>query len=486
MEGPFVKRTLVSFSTTASILVVSLLVSAPSYAASDPGVRGGAAGAGQGFANLTAGEAALFNGNARAQFEETEGVADGLGPRFNLDSCVGCHSQPASGGSSPAVNPEVAVATAFGATNTVPSFITANGPAREVRFIANADNTPSGGVQDLFTITGRSDAPANCSLTQPDFATANANNNAIFRIPTPTFGSGLMEALNDTTIVNNLAANATAKANLGIKGRVNRNGNDGTVTRFGWKAQNKSLLIFAGEAYNVEVGISNENFTQDREENPACNTVPEPNDTTTINADGTTVESNIVDFMAFMKFLDQPTPASNGYTTANGTVVSAASIANGRTQFTNVGCHLCHTPSLTTGNSSTFALNNVQANLFSDLAVHHMGDNLADGINQGGAGPDEFRSAPLWGVGQRIFFLHDGRTTDIQAAIRAHAGEAIDTVTNTTESKFDRDVPGFADKTYDLKTQETFTGSEANKVITNFNNLSDTNRQDLLNFLRSL
>ncbi len=484
MQRP-VKRTLVSFSTTASILVVSLLVSAPSYAASDPGVRGGAAGAGQGFANLTTGEAALFNGAGRDQFEETEDVpGEGLGPRFNLDSCVGCHSQPASGGSSPAVNPEVAVATALGARNTVPSFITANGPAREVRFIKNADNTPSGGVQDLFVITGRSDAPANCAIVQPDFATANANNNAIFRIPTPTFGSGLMEAINDTTIVNNLAANATAKANLGIKGRINRNGNDGTVTRFGWKAQNKSLLIFAGEAYNVEMGISNENFTQDREEDPNCKTVPQPNNVTTINADGTTVESNIVDFMAFMKFLDQPKPVTS-YTGANG-FVSSASIANGRTQFTNVGCALCHTPSLTTGNSSTGALNNVQANLFSDLAVHHMGDNLADGISQGGAGPDEFRSAPLWGVGQRIFFLHDGRTKDIQVAIRAHAGESSDTVTNTTESVFDRDVPGFFDQKYDLKTTETFTGSEANKVITNFNNLSDTNRQDLLNFLRSL
>src|SRR5258706_6013941 len=103
MEGPFIRRTLVSFSTTASILVVSLLVSAPTYAASDPGVRGGAAGAGQPFANLTTGEAALFNGAATAQFTEVEDVpGEGLGPRFNLDSCVGCHSQPATGRSSAA------------------------------------------------------------------------------------------------------------------------------------------------------------------------------------------------------------------------------------------------------------------------------------------------------------------------------------------------------------------------------------------------
>ena len=59
-------------------------------------------------------------------------------------------------------------------------------------------------------------------------------------------------------------------------------------------------------------------------------------------------------------------------------------------------------------------------NLFSDLLVHHMGRGLADGITQGGAGPDEFRTAPLWGVGQRVFFLHDGRASNLVEAIEAH------------------------------------------------------------------
>jgi len=66
------------------------------------------------------------------------------------------------------------------------------------------------------------------------------------------------------------------------------------------------------------------------------------------------------------------------------------------------------------------ALSNQTANLFSDLLVHHMGTNLADGITQGGAGPDEFRTAPLWGIGQRVFFLHDGRSKSLVEAIRAH------------------------------------------------------------------
>jgi len=135
--------------------------------------------------------------------------------------------------------------------------------------------------------------------------------------------------------------------------------------------------------------------------------------------------------------------------------VTAASINNGRTMFGTVGCAVCHTPSMQTGNHSTGALANKTANLYSDLLVHNMGV-LGDGISQGAAGPNEFRSAPLWGVGQRLFFLHDGRTGDVLAAIEAHAN-------------------GGADST-----------SEAFTVINNFNALAASDKQDILNFLRSL
>src|SRR5215470_13240413 len=117
----------------------------------DPGPRGGAAGAGGMLPGLTKDEQRMFT-SGLAEFVEPEEVADGLGPRMNLDSCLGCHSQPAAGGTSPAVNPEVAFATKNGATNTVPSFITVNGPVREARFVSD------GGVHALFTITGRADA----------------------------------------------------------------------------------------------------------------------------------------------------------------------------------------------------------------------------------------------------------------------------------------------------------------------------------------
>jgi CxxC motif-containing protein (DUF1111 family) len=133
---------------------------------------------------------------------------------------------------------------------------------------------------------------------------------------------------------------------------------------------------------------------------------------------------------------------------------------NGRVVFIRIGCAHCHTPSLTTAKkvasgSSTqpsAALSNQTANLFSDLLVHHMGRGLADGITQGGAGPDEFRTAPLWGVGQRVFFLHDGRTTNLLETIDDHRSP----------------------------------GSEATRVVENFRKLGVKEQQDVLNFLRSL
>jgi CxxC motif-containing protein (DUF1111 family) len=409
----------------------------------DPGVRLGPSGAGTLIAGLSAGELSFFTNNGTVQFAQVEAVADGLGPRFNLDSCGGCHVQPALGGSSPAMNPQVSRAHTMAPGNTVPSFLSLHGPVREVRFVKNPDGSLDGGVHDLFTIAGRADKPVGCSISQPDFSDKD---NIIFRIPTPTFGGGLIEAVTDTTIRKNLASDPGGrKAFFGIKGHVNTNGNDGTVTRFGWKAQNKSLLIFSGEAYNVEMGVTNENFPNEREEDANCAKNGTPENHSGFNV-GSTDPADIVAFMGFMKFLDQPKPACTG-------AGCSASIQNGHKLFNDIGCSLCHTETLRTGLSSTAALQQKDVHLFSDVAVHHMGSGLADGVSQGNAGSDEFRSAPLWGVGQRIFFLHDGRTSDLLQAILAH------------------DSPG----------------SEADKVVDAFQfGLSHSQQQDILNFLRSL
>jgi CxxC motif-containing protein (DUF1111 family) len=406
----------------------------------DPGPRGGPPAAGGAVAGLTPALQAVF-ATALANFQELEKVpANGLGPRFNSNSCSSCHFYPAAGGTSPASNPQVAFANS---QNRMPPFITASGPVREVRFIKNPDGTPDGGVHDLFTIAGRSDTSSACNLSQPDFSNSS---NIIFRIPTPTFGLGLIEAIQDTTLINNM--NQSASARLGISGTLNRSGNDGTVTRFGWKAQNKSLLMFAGEAYNVEMGVTNLLFNTERDETPGCSPLAPPNSYWNIGGlVDQAVFDDITNFANFMRYLAPP---------ARGPINST--VTQGANQFGNIGCANCHTSTLQTGASPFPPLANQTIHPYSDFALHNMGPGLADQISQGNAAGDQFRSAPLWGLGQRLFFLHDGRETDLLRVIADHASNA----------------------------NSQFQASEANQVIQNFNNLSNSDQQAILNFLRSL
>jgi CxxC motif-containing protein (DUF1111 family) len=444
-------------------------------APTDPGVRTAPTDSGPPIPMQGLGPDELtFFDDGMARFSTVEVVSgatstqgNGLGPRFNSNSCSSCHAQPYMGGTSPAQNPLIAIGTADGASNQIPWFITALGPIREARF-QQSNGVPDGGVHNVFVVSGRTDA-GSCSIQQPSFTPAGnpltgqgGNSNIVFRIPTPVLGAGLIEAIPDSAILANMANNAAQNASLGVRGHANAilggntnvSANDGTITRFGWKAQNKSLLMFAGEAYNVEMGISNQLFPQERDETPSCQPYNiTPNDTNNFIAaptyPATAVLSDIEAFADFMRMLAPPAPAA-----------PTASTVNGRAAFIGVGCAACHTPSFTTGvaiatgsaRAPSPALSGQPVNLYSDLLVHQMGQGLADGITQGQAGPDEFRTAPLWGVGERVFFLHDGRTSNLLAAIEAHSSS----------------------------------GSEANTVIQRFNALSAQQQQNILNFLRSL
>jgi len=456
-------------TSVALILLGWAAGSAPAMAAAaaDPGVR--PASATDTFGNpvpgLTPDQNTLFL-NGQANFKEQEQIADGLGPRFNLDSCVGCHSFPTHGGSAPAVNPQVALATAFGANNVVPTFLSANGPIREAHFKFTANGTRDGGVHSLFVISGRVDSSgsaAGCTAVQEDFNAQFARGNVALRIPTPTYGLGLMENIPDTTLTANLAANASQKRQLGISGHLNTNANDGRIARYGWKAQNVSLLLFSGEAYNVEEGITNELFQTERDLNSTCQFKPVPNDVTgaesPVAADN--LNSDITNFALYMRFLGAPTPS----TTVPG---GATSIANGQKLFSSIGCAYCHTPALKTSNTVVAALANQTAAMYSDLALHKMGPALADNILQGAAAGDEFRTAPLWGLGERIFLMHDGRTRDLVQAIEEHASG------------------GNSGRGGNWGFNSQFGPSEANRVIANYNGLSNSQQQDVLNFLRSL
>jgi CxxC motif-containing protein (DUF1111 family) len=496
----------------AAMLAVSLTVLCS--AQKDPGVRVGAPGAGGPITGLQVNELALFN-EGKLRTTQLESVCDtcsdvmlgsntgedpnlatltnssGLGARFNGDQCSVCHQQPAIGGSGGFLVPNPQdpptryrkpenpmfdlIPHRKGGQNSVPSFIKQYGPIREVRFQRKPDGTPDGGVHQLFTIVGRSDnAAPGCTaavLPQPDFESEFRKGNLSFRIPLQTFGLGLIEAIKDVTILNTSASTASLRTPLGIIGIPNRSGNDGTISRFGWKAQNKSLVTFSGEAYNVEMGVTNDVFPTRTDETPACEQgVNEPNDITRVDTDDLRNQgysnplhmlADWLEFTIFMRQLAPPEPVPFTPSALRGQQLFGTSVSN-----PGVGCFLCHTPMMMTGSHhETQALQNVPANLYSDLLIHHMGRDLADNITQGLAQGDMFRTTPLWGVGQRLFFLHDGRTSDLLAAITAHAR-----IHGEDEQGDDSRYPS----------------SEATAVIRKFNGLPPGDKQAILDFLRSL
>jgi CxxC motif-containing protein (DUF1111 family) len=431
---------------------------------------------------LSANEELLFCAGAD-EFAKVDAVKeDGLGPTFNFTSCRGCHAYPSSGGTSPpGTNPQYDFAKKN--SQDIPYFVKPDGPIMVGRLKTKPDGkTPDGGVHAIFTIKGL-DGADGCSLKQPlgDWTKERDQKNVTNRIPTPTFGAGLIEQIDDDTIDQNVKAQSERTFDNNVKvsrgrlnviqphhvngvhpigaGKENRNGNDGTIARFGWKAQNKSLLVFAGEAYNVEMGISNEVFPTERDETAECQFHTVPNDIShpekLFDRDPKNrldALSDVEKFAAFMRFLAAPEQSRNAFG-------ERQSIERGETLFDSIGCSACHTPMLRTSPLSAIpALRNKAVRLYSDLALHKMGSVLDDGISQGQAAGDEFRSAPLWGLGQRVWFMHDGRTNDLGKAIELHY----------------------------YKDADPNKDSDANGVIQNYNMLSPAQKRDIVYFLRSL
>ena len=456
----------------------------------DIGLRGGAPGAGNPLSDLNPFELALFNeGKERVGELETTCTtcaaltsgaptgespllatrtsAVGLAARFNADQCIVCHSQPAVGGSGGFLTPNPKesahriaenplfdlVPHRFNQSNVVPSFIKQYGPVRIARFIKKPDGTPDGKIYPLFTIVGRTDDTSipNCKaaiLPQPDFETELRKGNVAFRIPLQLFGLGLIEALSDAEILNHHRATAAYRAQSGITGVPN--GSAGN--RFGWKAQHKSLDQFTD--------ASNDFAPSMKQIPPAC-IGPHTQEAPALLGSAA-FEAPSADFInplvllatSFMRYLDGPKPATLSPLALRGQVL----FGTGPEQ-PGIGCVACHTAQMMTPEKvSTAALQKRPVDLYSDLLLHHMGPGLADNITQGQARGDMFRTTPLWGLGQRRFFLHDGRTDDLRVAIDAHASSD----------------------------GNNYPASEANAVIARFKLLPPTDQQAILSFLRAL
>jgi CxxC motif-containing protein (DUF1111 family) len=315
------------------------------------------------------------------EFEEVDDVEEGLGPVFNGKSCAECHAVPSTGGSEPNV-----------------------GVAREMRIsrIFNGRFDPLDGSVSVDRggqlLQQRAIAVEGCTLNGevvPPEATLVSSRNS-----TPLFGAGLIEAIPERTIL----------GNQGNGGRPNYVSNPDTGTtglgRFGWKAQVATVHQFAGDAYLNELGITNpsfphENRPQGQPIQPGCDTVLDPED------DG----ENVTAFTDFMRFL---APVPRGPITLQ--------VQRGEKVFSEIGCASCHVPKMMTGRNSVAALSNKPVNLFSDLLLHDIG--TGDGIKQGLATGNDFRTAPLWGLSRRGRFMHDASSNKIEDAIQRHSVEA--------------------------------------------------------------
>jgi len=259
------------------------------------------------------------------------------------------------------------------------------------------------------------------SLLQ-DFAIAPAAREMIpreatviaLRQSTPLYGSGLIEAIPDSVLVQNAQR---AKPD-GVRGHASRVvdvvSGQLRVGRFGWKCQQATLLAFSGDAYLNEMGITSRFFPRENAPNgkmsvlETFDTIADPEDV----VDPLTGKGDIDHAADFMRLL---APPPRGKVTA--------SVRQGETLFQQVGCAVCHIPTLTTGPNPVAALDRQPVDLYSDLLLHDMGV-LGDGIAQGDAGVREMRTAPLWGLRASGPYLHDGRARTVDEAIRAHAGEA--------------------------------------------------------------
>lgn len=320
--------------------------------------------------------------------------ADGLGPEFNLTSCGGCHEKPVIGGGGPRYR----------------DFLLVRAVLSDGSFVSLGAN----GVQPQYTLEEGGRRP-----TDP------GTNLEASRNPIPFFGVGLIAELDEASILANIDADDADGD--GISGRANFD--RGFVGRFGVKAQTVSIEGFIrGPLFN-HLGLTSDPLPDERKallpvpsaflDADQASRRPQPGvvhqaqvaapDEPTVDDDGVPdpelSEQDLFDLVSFAMLLAAPEPDP-----------PTARTEAGRATFHEIGCASCHVPALDGPRGPV--------PLYSDLLLHDMGPDLADGIVMGLATESEFRTQPLWGVAAGAPYLHDGRADTVDAAIRWHGGEA--------------------------------------------------------------
>jgi len=364
----------------------------------------------------------------QTKFEETEALADGLGPLYNAQSCRECHQNPISGGSSQVNELRVGHNDAKGQFQNPE--IPINHGAEIIKgrsLISDRAICPSGAFPN----------------TEIQEHVPDTENIRTFRISLNLLGDGFVEALADQTLVD-LAKDQCKKSGHKICGQVlyvpivEAPGRTG-VGRFGWKDQHASLLSFSGDAYLNEMGITNR--LQPDEVTNLCNAASEPNDTP--GPDGL---SDIDHFARFIRATEAPA--------RDLTLAQSLQAKHGEAVFDKIGCATCHVATLITApagtaiNGGTFslppALGDKTFHPYGDFLLHNIG--TGDGIVQSmtehygkkmysitwkdlsipefNNAANKMRTAPLWGLRLHSRLMHDGASLSLTDAILRHRGEA--------------------------------------------------------------
>lgn len=350
---------------------------------------------------LSAAELAAFE-RGRAQFTRRFRPSEGLGPFYNATACSSCHSTPVTGGSGRLYrNFYLAVWGPVDAAQPLPPGLSP---------IVPAYGTGPAHATATFSLTGGRTCIPDTWLGSP---VRMAQRNAI-----PVFGTGLFEAVSDATIVGN--ADPNDADGDGISGRYNRD-TDGTIGRLGVKAQSHDVVRFTRGPLMNQMGITSDPLSAGSAKD-AAHEMPrqvstDPGAPLTDGdgvADPEIAPQDLADLVAFSRFLAPPQP-----------LAFDAAAKNGETLFDQIGCTKCHFPSLPSSRGDVHA--------YTDLLLHDMGDDLADGISFGDPQPStiagstterEWRTQPLWGVRLHGPWLHDGRAGSLREAVEMHAGEA--------------------------------------------------------------
>ena len=349
---------------------------------------------------------------------------DGLGPLYNQAACFACHQR--NGRGQPPESEHERMRSAL-VRLSIPGSSLDGGPlphpvyGEQLNDTAITGSAPEG--RAVIQWTEHSDYFADGDpvslrhpmLTLSELAYGPVGENLLtsLRVAPPIIGAGLLDAVPDST----LEALAATPRPDGVSGRVNRVRDPTTghvaVGKFGWKANAASLAQQTAAAFRGDLGITSRYYAVEH-----C--PPQPTDCG-LSTELDLTDIQLADVVFYQAALAVPAPRNSG----------DASVREGQRLFEEAGCQHCHLPTLTAGaNALVPLLANTTFNAYTDLLLHDMGDALADGRPDYQAGPSEWRTAPLWGLGllptinEHQNLLHDGRARGVLEAIMWHGGEA--------------------------------------------------------------